>query len=88
MDEVLKLMQALTKDTEWGDSIEMERKGEPYMDHYFSDRVAEAKMKGKIETFLECGLSVSEIAGKLNISAEEVSSAIEELEVENLQKQN
>ncbi|MBR1816994.1 MAG: hypothetical protein IJ763_09875 [Lachnospiraceae bacterium] len=66
------------------------------MDHYFSDRVAEARAEGRAEAwieatvnaYLDCGLSVSEIAGKLNISEEEVSKIIEKLETENLQKQN
>ena len=58
------------------------------MDHYFSDRIAEATIKAKIEMCHEFGLSVSEIAGKLDISKEEVSKVIEKLETENLQKQN
>ncbi len=92
VDEVLKLMQALTKDTQWGDSIEVERKGVAHMDHYFSDRIAEAretgKLKGRIEMCLELGLSVSEIAEKNGMSEDEVSSIIEELEAEKLQKKN
>ena len=92
VDEVLKLMQALTKDTQWGDSIEVERKGTSYMDHYFSDRIAEAretgKIKGKIETYLEFNLSISEIADKLNITEEEVSKIIKNIDEEKLQKIN
>lgn len=88
VDEVLKLMQALTKDTQWGDSIEVERKGSSHMDHYLSDRLAEAKVNGKVETYLEFGLSVSEIAEKLDMKEEEVSKIIEKLETEKLQKQN
>ena len=84
VDEVLKLMQVLTKDKAWGNNGIAKRKGAPYMDHYLSDRIAEAK----IEAYLDCGLSVSEIAGKLNISEEEVSEIIKKLETENLQKQN
>ena len=84
----LKLMQALMKDTEWGDSIEVERKGKPYMDHYLSDRIAEAKANGKVEAYLECELSVAEIAGKLNISEKEVSEIIKNIETEKLQKKN
>ncbi len=84
VDEVLKLMQVLTKDKAWGKNGLAKRKGAPYMDHYLSNRIAEVK----IEAYLDCGLSVSEIAVKLNISEEEVSEIIKKLETENLQKQN
>lgn len=84
VDEVLKLMQVLTKDKAWGNNGIAKRKGAPYMDHYLSDRIAEAK----IEAYLDCGLSISEIAVKLNISEEEVSDIIKKLETKNLQKQN
>ncbi|MBQ9279089.1 MAG: transposase, partial [Lachnospiraceae bacterium] len=88
VDEVLKLMQVLTKDTEWGNNGIVKMKGEPYMDHFLSNRIAEARTNGKVETYLEFGLSVSEIAEKLDMKEEEVSKIIEKLETENLQKQN
>ncbi|MBQ9279200.1 MAG: hypothetical protein IJ224_11280, partial [Lachnospiraceae bacterium] len=88
VDEVLKLMKVLTKDKEWGNNGLVERKGEPYMDHYLSDLIAEAKKKAKTDAYLDCGLSISEIADKLNITEEEVSKIIKNIDEEKLQKIN
>lgn len=79
VDELLKLMSVLTNDDRYAEILSESKGGERTMCGAMEKAVTRGRNEGKIEAYRDMGLSVSEIAKKVELSEDEVVMIIKNI---------
>ena len=86
IDEILKLMTVLTKDNRFTVKQNEKQGGAKNMcevfDIYENRGLQKGKLEGKIEAYLDMGMSIEVIAQKLGMSVEEVQDIVTSLGID------